>query len=455
MLARLILGEIAAARYDSEMSVSEEREESDLPGEELARDERLPREHYLPLRRSIVTRALTATLPCGGPQEEFREFCRLLEAVVHDGCRAHLAELKEAYLPFDPDCETLPRPALDSAANHDQVARVFAAFAELLTQANFRKLTRAEVDQAANAASEWGLDLHVDYECFERLEVYVRGDVIGRRERRVWWNWFRSEMARVPTYQRLALIFRLKSASDQEDAAAAHPITLKLFKNIPKADVDTLLPGTRVRMTWFDHGQIVLPTLSGVALTLFKLVQGVLAVASLSLMGLLSLLGLIGGTIGYGVKSFHGYLRTKERYHFTLTRNLYFRNLDNNAGVLHRLVDEAEEQEFRELLLGWSLLWHAGRSGMTEERLDEAAERWLANEMGISADFECDDALESLRDLQLVERHDDAWRAVPLPLACERLRARRLMGICPTSSIRGTHGPHFTDKKRPRRKAEA
>jgi hypothetical protein len=437
------------------MSGGEECEPTDLPGEELARDERLPREHYLPIRRSIVIRALTATLPCGGPQEEFREFCRLLEAVVHDDCRARLAELKNAYLPFDPDSETLPRPALDEAAERQQSARLFAAFAELLAQANFRRLTRAEVAQAASAASEWGLDLCVDYDCFERLEVFVRGDVVGRRETRKWWNFFRPVSTSVPTYQRLALIFRLKAPSPQEEASATHPITLKLFKNIPKADVDTLLPGTQVRMTWFDHGQIVLPTLSGVALTLVKLVHAVLAVASLSLMGLLSLLGLIGGTIGYGVKSFFGYLRTKERYHFTLTRNLYFRNLDNNAGVLHRLVDEAEEQEFRELLLGWSLLWHAGRSGLTEERLDVAAERWLAEELGIVADFECDDALAGLAELQLVEQQQEAWRAIPLPLACERLRARRLQGICPTRLGSSLQPPHFANKTRPRRNADA
>jgi hypothetical protein len=258
----------------------------------------------------------------------------------------------------------------------------------------------------------------------------------------------------VPTYQRLALIFRLQLPDDQQDKAAPRPITIKLFKNIPKADVDTLLPGTNVRMTWLDHGQIVLPTISGIALTLFKLVQGALALATFSLVGLLSLLGLIGGTIGYGVKSFFGYLRTKERYHFTLTRNLYFRNLDNNAGVLHRLIDEAEEQEFRELLLGWSLLWHGGRSGMTEAQLDEAAERWLADELQIEADFECDDALMSLLELQLVEQHEEIWRPVPLPLACERLRTRRLAGIQPAGASGASRTATRIHKSRPRRKAE-
>ena len=34
----------------------------------------------------------------------------------------------------------------------------------------------------------------------------------------------------------------------------------------------------------------------------------------------------------------------------TLTRNLYFKNLDNNAGVFHRLANDAEEEESKEAI---------------------------------------------------------------------------------------------------------
>ena len=35
---------------------------------------------------------------------------------------------------------------------------------------------------------------------------------------------------------------------------------------------------------------------------------------------------------------------TLYRFLQTLTQNLYFKNLDNNAGVFYRLLDEAEEE---------------------------------------------------------------------------------------------------------------
>ena len=51
------------------------------------------------------------------------------------------------------------------------------------------------------------------------------------------------------------------------------------------------------------------------------------------------------------MRSFHGYLRTREKHQLSLTRHLYFQNLDNNAGVIYHLLAEAEEQEFREIVL--------------------------------------------------------------------------------------------------------
>ena len=41
-------------------------------------------------------------------------------------------------------------------------------------------------------------------------------------------------------------------------------------------------------------------------------------------------------------------LRGCRQYQLNLTQSLYYQNIDNNAGALFRLLNEAEEQEFRE-----------------------------------------------------------------------------------------------------------
>ncbi len=78
------------------------------------------------------------------------------------------------------------------------------------------------------------------------------------------------------------------------------------------------------------------------------------------------------------MRSFRGYLQTKERYQLSLTESLYYKNLDNNAGVLMRLIDEAEEQENREALLAYFFLRRElAPAGLAAEQLDRRIEAFL------------------------------------------------------------------------------
>lgn len=381
---------------------------------ELPHDPALrPLEHYIPLRKADLIQRLAAD---GSLELDERAglllFARLLEATIHHEYHERLEALKQAYATFDPDADPKPLDQLDAAERDALAVQLFERFAELLQRANFRQLSPEDLQAALAAASEDSVNVQIDLSIFEQLQVFVRGDVVGQKTRRRLRNRMRVEQVAVPTYQRLAVIFRLKpsAAREQLDSAA---VVLKLFKNIPKADIEMLLPGTQVRMTLLDQGRILLPTLSGVGLTAFKLIQSAATIATASLQGMLAFLGLIGGTVGYGVKSFLGYLRTRDKYHLNLTRSLYYQNLDNNAGVLFRLLDEAEEQEFRETLLAWWLLRDFRDLGATSEQLDAAAERWLRESCALHVDFEVADALDKLKRLGLCERVPTAARATP------------------------------------------
>ena len=90
----------------------------------------------------------------------------------------------------------------------------------------------------------------------------------------------------------------------------------------------------------------------------YKAIKGALLAAAAGIYGILTVLGV---TVGYGMRSFYGYLQTKQKYQLNLTESLYYQNLDNNAGVLTRLLDEAEEQENREAALAYFFLWRQPR----------------------------------------------------------------------------------------------
>ena len=142
----------------------------------------------------------------------------------------------------------------------------------------------------------------------------------------------------------------------------------------------------------------------------------------LTVYGTVAITLLVGAMIGYGIRSVLGFLRTKQKYQLSLTQNLYFQNLDNNAGVLFRLLDEAEAQEFREAALAYFLLWQrAGPSGWTVRELDHQAEAFLLESAKISIDFEVEDAVEKLQRLRLIQKDDSMLHAANIDLALVQL----------------------------------
>jgi hypothetical protein len=375
------------------------------------------REHFIPIRKTDLVELLCsdAQLP-RADQEQFRRFCRGLIATLHCEYQARLEELKDAYAFFDPDSDTEPLEAHSDEERNRQIERLFDRFIALLERANFNRLSHDDLVAALHKHSDWGINLEVNFDVFDRLEIFARGDILGRRTRRRWRNLLRPEEVSVPVYQRLVVILRLRDHAEKTKFIDTESVYIKIFKDIPKVDLEMLLPGTRVKLSLVDRGKIVLPTLSGVVLTAWKFLQGALTLALSSAYNSIAFLSLVGGTLGYGVRSFYGYLQTKQKYQLNLTQSLYYQNLDNNAGALFRLLNEAEEQEFREAVLAYFfLLTRAGEAGWNREHLDDAIEEFLEQAAKIKVDFEIGDAVDKLVHFQLVEdRGDGLLYAVPL-----------------------------------------
>ncbi len=380
-------------------------------------------EHFIPIRKSDLVELLCRQTGLSAEERDpFRQMCRLLDATLHFEYHSRLEDLKDAYAPFDPDADTKSLTTTPSD-NEQQLDRLFDRFVELLERANFLRLTRAHVTEALTAASDWGLNLAVDFDVFDRLEIFARGDMLGKRTRRTWRTWFQAEEVPVPVYQRLVLILRIREQRELGEFVDTQSVYIKVFKEIPKLDLEMLLPGTRVQLSHFDRGRILLPTLSGIAITVWKLVQGAVTLAISGLSSSLAFLGLVGGTVGYGLRSFYGYLQTKQKYQLNLTQSLYFQNLDNNAGALFLLLNEAEEQEFREAALAYfMLLTRTGSDGWTRAQLDDEIENWLRQTAGLEVDFEIGDAIEKLIRFRLVEECSPGkLRGIPLHAALTAL----------------------------------
>jgi len=107
----------------------------------------------------------------------------------------------------------------------------------------------------------------------------------------------------------------------------------------------------------------------------------------------------------------------------SLMENLYFRNLDNNAGVFHRLIDDAEEEECKEAIVAYYFLLTRPEEN-TPEKLDRVIEAWFTDRWDSKVDFEVMDALDKLKELGLATATDDTYAAVSLASACDILDQR-------------------------------
>ena len=264
------------------------------------------------------------------------------------------------------------------------------------------------------------ISLHVDFDDFSEVSLFARGESV-RNETVSSWFGLRKTSVEFVNYERVVVYLRIRDDfehSKQDFASCRAGATLlKLFRNVPKADLEMLFPNTRVRMRLIDKlligipalvsGGIVLTTKLGASLVLLGSLLGYwfgvsnqpAEINQASVMALFAGAAALGG---YLWKQFSNFKNRKLRFMETLTRNLYFKNLDNNAGVFHRLANDAEEEESKEAILAYYFLL-TSESALSKTELDQEIERWFDSRWNCAIDFEIDDALDKLLALGLVE----------------------------------------------------
>jgi hypothetical protein len=194
-------------------------------------------------------------------------------------------------------------------------------------------------------------------------------------------------------------------------------VFLKFFRDIPKDDLEMMLPGARLMMPFSQRVKMGGSVASGLALLGYNAAKQVIGAAVL---GAASIYGLFFALIGYGWRQYAGYQNTRNVYNLRLTQSLYYQNLANNSGVIACLIDEAEEQDCREAILAYYYLWRfAGADGWTQAELDDRIEQELERLAGLKVDFEVDDALEKLVRMKLATQVGDRYAAVPIEQALE------------------------------------
>ena len=202
------------------------------------------REHFIPLRVPDLVRLLcddagpAGDRPLSGSdQARFRRFTDTAAAHVHARYLDQLRRIKEAYAPFDPDADTRPLAPLSDDDRDGRLGDLFAEVVALLERANYVRLTRAELEAVMRGASDWGVDMDVAWDCFDRLEVFVRGKGFGKRVRKRLYGLRSPETVTLPTFQRVLVAIKQRPHPRLGADADTKGVFLKLFKDIPRMAV--------------------------------------------------------------------------------------------------------------------------------------------------------------------------------------------------------------------------
>eukprot|EP01119_Soliformovum_irregulare_P005011 TRINITY_DN1630_c0_g1_i1.p1 TRINITY_DN1630_c0_g1~~TRINITY_DN1630_c0_g1_i1.p1 ORF type:complete len:621 (+),score=159.96 TRINITY_DN1630_c0_g1_i1:3-1865(+) len=103
----------------------------------------------------------------------------------------------------------------------------------------------------------------------------------------------------------------------------------------------------------------------------------------------------------------------QRKYNQLMTDTLYNRSLNCNKGVMSYVRDVANQQDLKEALLAYFIIWRAKR-GITSQELDAACESLLLKEFNIKIDFEVQDALAKFKKDGLIDARGDLYYAVPI-----------------------------------------
>jgi hypothetical protein len=116
---------------------------------------------------------------------------------------------------------------------------------------------------------------------------------------------------------------------------------------------------------------------------------------------------------GFAVRQWLKYQHQTLKYHMELTENIYFRNVNNNAGIFDYLMGTAEDQATKEAALAYHFIRKA-QAAPTAAEVASRAETWLAKNFAVNVDFKITNALETLNRFGLVQREGERLFVQPL-----------------------------------------
>lgn len=400
---------------------------------------------FIPVLKSDLVPALAEQGLARDHSGDFLTLCAFLGAYFHHDFYDELTELKDVYAWFSP---TGPRPTRRPPDEPEAAYRRLCATLEsVMARANFAEFPKDDIEKLGGDHPLLDVKTRTPLDAYETIRIFYRGrraetmtppNVLGFKGKKTISTetfddvlvFVRFKQPEGSPRRTLPLARRRALPGDAEPGS----VMIKLFRNITRLELPTLLPEVKVVMSRKDALLLGGPAVLGgvpVLLNILPALSVVLVVlgAYLGFSGeptqdkLMKAVGALSVLVGAGAfmfRQYSNYSFRKLKYQKRVSDNVYFKNVNNNAGVFETLISAAEEQETKEVILAYHSLLTAGPAASVAE-LDRRIEDGLKSAFGVDIDFEVSDALSKLEGLGLLAQKEGKIAVVPLADALAHL----------------------------------
>ena len=370
------------------------------------------REHFIPLEVDTLMERILADKRLS-PEEvsQFREIRKLFALFLHFKYRSKLETLKRSFVPFDPDRDTLDVSDLSEQDLDAKWSSLCEEVKCLLRRCNYREMTEEQLDACMDKQPIGGLSVHVDKRNFSEFGVFYRGrrNEVITEKRFILFRWKRSTMvfSRVFVFARLS---KEKEAKTEKN----NRVLAKMFKDISVENLQVIVPEVRLGMPIFARLKIGGTFLTALATPISKVVFALVLSWWLFIV-------VASGLVMAAFKGIMSFLNSRTKYMQLFSSKLYYCTVSNNKAALTSLIDTAEDQELKEVLLAYFMMFVLRDRDLTIEQLDEAIEEWLKEQFGIDVDYKVDDAVRKLEEKDVFVLRGQIHKVYDLPTTMRRL----------------------------------
>lgn len=389
----------------------------------------MTREQYIPFNKEfLLEQQIAAFADDKQKVDDFKKLFDIIEHYYHYESFNLNRNLKHNYALYDPDLSEKEREGFIGKSN-------FSVFKEtlftVLERGNYYRIDQETLKEAFTESDLIGLNLAIDFHAFKDYELYVRGHHKAKETVKKYYFW--KKEVEIEYYDRVLIYLNYSDAdylTQKKVKLGKMPIepgsiALKIFKRVPKNDLETIFPNAVPKMSLKDKLLLWVPgVFGGISLLSAKVIPALIKMYNAYQTGeaidlLNSKTSLNQGLIALGILSaycfrqYNNFINKKIRYSKMLSDSLYFKNVGNNSGAFYSLLNSSEEEALKETILAYTFL-NKSQNPLTAQELDFQIESWFASQLNTELDFDVNDALLKLKNTGLGIETNGKWKVIPL-----------------------------------------